>query len=97
MPATSMAGLGAFAKRIVDDGLDVSGTSAAFDAATETVIDLLGAARQIHGGVADRTADIVIAEDIAGTDNHDNASLVGVAAPSILKTLTGCKRKSLDF
>jgi len=80
VPATGMASLGAFAKRIIDDGLDIAGTSAAFDAAAKAVIDLLGAARQIHGGIADGTPDIVIAEDVAGTDNHGRASRVRVAS-----------------
>jgi hypothetical protein len=74
VPAAGMAGLGALAQGIVNDGLDGARASAAFDAAAKAVIDPLGATRQIRGGVADGIADVMVAEDVAGTYNHGNAS-----------------------
>ena len=63
------AGLGAGAKRFIDDSLDGTCAPAAFGAAAEATIDLLRITLQFacsdHG-----IADIVIAEDITGTNNH---------------------------
>src|SRR5215472_4305532 len=65
----SLAGMGAGAQRFVDDVLDGAGATAAFGAAAEAAIELLGTARKDicrgHG-----VADVVIAEDVAGADNH---------------------------
>ena len=94
--ASGAAGLGACAERLVDDGLDGAGASAAFSAATEAAIDLLGITRQILRR-ADGAADILITKDVAGTDNHTNASPTENRAPSILKTPPGCKRKNRLF
>ena len=69
--AAGLAGHGAITERLVDDGLDGARASAAFGAAAETSIDLLGIARQLLG-CADGVADIVVAEDVAGTNNHEN-------------------------
>ena len=67
--AAGLAGPGAGAERLVDDALDGACATAAFGAATEAAIKLLGVARKdicrTHG-----VADVVIAEDVAGTDNH---------------------------
>jgi hypothetical protein len=69
--ASGTAGLGAGTQRLVDDGLDGAGAAATLGAAAEAAIDLLGIARQVIRG-ADGAADIVIAKDVAGTDNHTN-------------------------
>ena len=71
--ASGTAGLGASAERLVDNGLDGARASAAFGAAAEAAVDLLGIARKVFRG-ADGVADIVVAEDVAGTDNHENGS-----------------------
>jgi len=67
--ATGMASPGAGAKRLVDDALDGTGATAAFGAATKAAINLLGVTREavcrFHG-----VADVVIAKDVAGTDDH---------------------------
>ena len=67
--AAGLAGMGTGAERFVDNVLAGAGATAAFGATAETAIELLGAARKdicrAHG-----VADIVIAEDVAGTDNH---------------------------
>jgi hypothetical protein len=90
------ASLGARAKRLFDDGLDGTGTSAAFGAAAEATINLLRTSRQIassdHG-----IADIVVAEDVTGTYNHGDGRPIGDANSWIVKAATRCKRKSHTF
>src|SRR6476469_1349580 len=50
-------------------GLDGARASAAFGAAAKAAIDLLGVARKRLSGI-DGIADIVVAEHVAGADNH---------------------------
>ena len=69
MRAAGTTGLGASPQSLVDNGLEGACTAAAFGATTETAVDLLGAAREIIRG-ADGVADIVVAEDVTGTNNH---------------------------
>ena len=69
--AAGLAGLGAGAERLLDDGLHRARAAAAFDAATEAAIDLPGIARKVVRR-ADGAADIVVAEDVAGTNDHGN-------------------------
>jgi hypothetical protein len=78
--AAGTAGLGAGAQRLVDDGLDGAGTSATFGAAAEAAVDLLGIARKSIRG-ADGAADILVAKDVAGTDNHKTRQPIGIAEP----------------
>ena len=80
--AARTAGFGASAKRLVDDGLDGARAPAAFGAAAEATIDLLGIARQIFRCV-DGATDIVVRDDVAGTDNHEDDGPTGDAKPSI--------------
>jgi hypothetical protein len=69
--AADPAGGGAGAQRFVNDGLEGARASATFGAATEAAIDLLGTARQVFRGVHS-TADIVVGQDVTGTNNHEN-------------------------
>jgi hypothetical protein len=69
MRTAGTAGLGASPQSLVDYALEGARAPAAFGATTETAIDLLGATREIIRG-ADGVADIVVAEDVAGTNNH---------------------------
>jgi hypothetical protein len=69
MRAAGTAGLGASPQSLVDYGLEGARAAAAFGATTETAIDLLGATGKIIRS-ADGVADIVVAEDVAGTNNH---------------------------
>jgi hypothetical protein len=69
MRTPGTAGLGAGPQSLVDNGLEGARTSAALGATTETAINLLGATREIIRS-ADGVADIVVAEDVAGTNNH---------------------------
>lgn len=69
--ASRTAGLGAGAQGLVDDRLDGARATTAFGAAAKTAIDLLGIARQVFRG-RDDAADIVVAKDVAGTNDHEN-------------------------
>jgi hypothetical protein len=70
--AAGTTGLGASAQRLVNDGLDGARAAATLRAAAETAIDLLGIPGEVFRAV-DRTADIMVAQDIAGTNDHENA------------------------
>ena len=74
--ASGAAGLGASTESVVDDGLDGTRASATLGAATETAVDLLGVARKVLRSV-DGVTDIVVAEDVAGTNNHENGQVLG--------------------
>jgi hypothetical protein len=94
--ATGAAFLGAGAERFVDDGLDGARTAAAFGAAAEATVNLFGIPRHVRGCTYG-TTDIVVAQDVAGTDNHETARTLGDASSSIFKSATRCKRKSRNF
>jgi hypothetical protein len=96
VPASDAAGPGAGSERLVDDGLDGARAAAAFGAAAEAPIDLLGIAGKVFCGV-DGVTDIVVADDVAGTNNHENRGPFGDAGTSIFKTAPGCKRKNRLF
>src|SRR5204862_6869722 len=81
--AARTARLGAGAERFVDNGLDGTRAAAAFGAAAEAPVDLLCIARQIRRrqvrSCANGTADIMVAEDVTGTDNHEDGGRIGDA------------------
>jgi hypothetical protein len=81
VPTSGLAGFGAVTQRRFNDALHGAGTATAFNAAAEAAVDLPRIARKIlcrtHG-----TADIVIAKDVAGTDNHGNGTTFADAEPS---------------
>jgi hypothetical protein len=74
--AAGTAGPGASAKSLVDNSFNGARASAAFGAATEAAVNLLGIARKVFGG-PDGMADVVVAEDVAGTNNHKGDGLIG--------------------
>jgi hypothetical protein len=76
--AARAAGLGAGAERFVDDGLDGACATAAFGAAAEASVNLLWIARQVRGYI-DGTADIMVAQDVTGTNDHENGRPIGDA------------------
>jgi hypothetical protein len=80
MRAARATGLGAGAQGLVDDGLDGTRAAAAFGAAAKTTVELLDVSRQVRS-YADGIADIVVAEDVTGTDNHENR-----AGPSVMQS-----------
>jgi len=58
---------------------------------------LLGIPGQIFRTL-DGTANIVIGQDVTGTNNHESGALIRAADDqSILKTKGGCKRKNPIF
>ena len=74
--AARAALLGAGAKRFVDDGLDSTRASAALGAAAEATVNLLCISRQVRSctyGIS----DIVVAQDVAGTDDHETGRALG--------------------
>lgn len=76
--AAGAAGLGTTPQRLVDDGLDGARATATFGATAEATIDLLWIARQVPGRT-DGIADILVAEDVAGTDDHEDGGPIGDA------------------
>ena len=94
--ATGTAFLGAGAEGFVDDGLDGARAAATFGAAAEATVNLLGIPRQVRG-CAYGIPDVVVAQHVAGTDNHETARTLGDVTSSIFKSATRCKRKSRIF
>jgi hypothetical protein len=72
------AGLGAGAKRFIDDSLDGTCAPAAFGAAAEATIDLLWITRQVRS-CAYGIPNIVVAKDVAGTNDHNSGRPIGDA------------------
>jgi hypothetical protein len=91
-----MAGLGASTESLVNDGFDGARASATFGAATEAAIDLLGIARKVFRSV-DGTTDIVVAEDVAGTNNHKDGGPIGDAEPSDIYDRSGMQKEKPSF
>ena len=67
--AAGAAGLGAGTERLVDDRLDGARAATAFGATAEAAIHLLCISCHRPAAI-DGIADIVVAEDVTGTDNH---------------------------
>ena len=74
--AAGAAGPGTSAECLVNDGLDGARASAALGAAAKATINLFRISRQIrsrtHG-----IADIVVTQDVAGTDDHETGRAFG--------------------
>jgi len=96
MRTSGVTGASAGAKRLIDDGLDGPRAATAFHAAAKTTMDLLRMAHHIVSGT-DGIADIVVAKDVAGTDDHENVGAFGDAGHSIVKRASRCKRKNCDL
>ena len=71
--AAGAAFLSAGAKRFVDDGLDRARAAAAFGAAAEATVNLFRIPRQVRSCTYG-TPDIVVAQDVAGTDDHETVT-----------------------
>ena len=70
MLAACLAGARAGPQRLINDALDRACTPSAFRAAAKAAIDLLGAPRRFVRRLH-RLADVVITDDVAGTNNHE--------------------------
>jgi hypothetical protein len=68
--ASRTAGLGAGAQSLIDDGFDGTRAAAAFGTAAEATVDLLGIPGKVFRTI-DRTADIMVGQDVAGTNDHE--------------------------
>lgn len=88
-----LAGAGTRPQRLVDDRLDGPRAASAFGTAAKAAIDLLGIAGQLVSR-ADGVADIVIANDVAGTHNHRTDQPSEDRASSIVKRAWVRKRKT---
>jgi len=67
--AAGLAGKRTGTERLVNDALDGARTTATFGTATKAAVKLLGAPRKVVGGIHG-VADVVVAQHVAGTDNH---------------------------
>ena len=101
MRTAGAARLGAWAEGLVDDRLDGACAAAAFGAAAEAPVNLLWIARQVRSCQVRScnygTADIVVAKDVTGTNDHEDGRPIGDASEQILKGTTVCKRKNRSF
>jgi hypothetical protein len=93
---SGLAGHGTGAESLVNDGFDGARAAAAFGAAAEATINLLGIARKVFRGT-DGKANIVVAEDVAGTNDHETEEPFGDAERSIVKMVARCKKKNPHF
>ena len=76
------ARLGARTKRLAHDLLDGAGAPAALGAAPKTAVNLPGGARNFGSG-GHGAADVMVAQDVARTDNHEGKQLSGEPLMSI--------------
>jgi hypothetical protein len=90
------AGLGAGAQGLVDNGLDGARATAALRAASEAPVELLGVAGKVLRTLDD-TADVVIAQHVARTDNHLNSGSMGNVEPFDIKASRQMQRQKRYF
>jgi hypothetical protein len=69
------AGLGAGTQGVLNDGLVGARAPTAFGTAAEAAVNLFGIPGKVFRAI-DRTADIVVGQDVTGTNNHENKGLV---------------------
>jgi len=96
MRASRAAGPRTRAQRLIHDLLDGASAPAALCTATETSIDLPRRARR-HLRNAHGAAHVVVAQDVAGTNDHGRERLAGPVGHWIFKTAAGCKTKNCLF
>ena len=94
--ASGAAGLGASTQGLVNDGLQGARASAAFSAAAEAAIDLLGASGEVLR-IIDRVADIVVADKITGTNNHKTAGPPVMLDPIDIEGCRGMQKEKPSF
>src|SRR5215470_14859120 len=74
-PRSACAAAAGRRDRVVHDAADGARATAALGAAAEAAIDLPGRARRLLG--ADRRAHVVVAQHVAGTDDHGGLAVPG--------------------
>jgi hypothetical protein len=93
MPASVQALWHAGAERLVDDPLDCARATAACCAAAKAAVDILRTARKFACR-ADGVPNIVVADDVAGTDDHGTRGIFRRDNRSILNWTALSKRKN---
>lgn len=93
MRATRAALLGAGTKRFIDDGLDGTRASAAFGTAAKATVNLLWISRHFRR-CAHGIADVMVAQDIAGTDDHEICRTLRGAPHRYLRARRDAKGKA---
>jgi hypothetical protein len=96
MRTTGAAGLGASAKRLIDDGLDGARATAALGATSKAPIELLGVAGKVLRTLDDVT-DIVVAKHVARTDNHLKRQSIENVEPFDIKAPQQMQRQKRYF
>ena len=76
MRTARAARLAAGTECFVHDLLDGAGTAAALRAAAQTAIDLARRARRLRAAAG--VADIVVGQNVAGTNDHGEVTLAGL-------------------
>ena len=94
--AAGLAGAGTRSPRLVDDRLDGPCAASAFGTAAKAAIELLGIARELVGR-ADSIADVVIADDVAGTHNHRTDQTFEDRDPRDSQAQVGSQKKNTSF
>ena len=95
--AIGVAGPSAGPERIVDDGLDGARAPTAFGTAAEATIKLLCATRKVARG-AHGIADIMIAKDVAGANDHLSTDKPSVTRPHRDRgARSGMQKEKLHF
>jgi hypothetical protein len=87
-----MTRLGAGSQRVIKDGLDGARAASALGTAAEAIVNLLGVAREVFRNI-DGVPDVDIAQEVTGTNNHENENAPSGDEQSILGTAAGRKRK----
>ena len=75
VPAAGQAAIDTGSERLLDDPSDGPRATAAFGAATETAIDLLGVPGKLVR-IVDGMADVVVAQDVTGTNDHEKTAVL---------------------
>lgn len=97
MRAACAAGFGTGLEGFVHDFADGAGTAATLGATTEAPVNLPCRPGRLLC-VGDDTANIVVAQHIAGTDDHQHQHLaVREVSFDMSSSLTGCKSKTPSF
>jgi hypothetical protein len=94
--ASGSAGPGASAERVIDNAFDGARASAAFSTAAETAVDLFWMAEKVFRG-ADGVADIVVAEDVTGTNNHENGARLSLMRTIDIQQSKGWQKQKRCF
>ena len=94
--ASGAAGLGAGTQGFVDDGLEGPRATAAFGAAAEAAVDLLGIAGKRLRSI-DGAANILVADDVTGTNNHENGSPSVMRDPFDIEGGGGMQKEKASF